>query len=168
METIQSELERYEELQRHAIDFARNGDTYTLWCMIDAGLPVNLSDNKGQSLLMIATYNGNLDTAQMLLTVGAEVDRRNDRGQTPLGGVAFKGNLEAVKLLLEHGADINADNGNGMTPLSYAKMFGRREVAEYLQSCGAKCTFRDRLLGIPGALFGHLVPGQPDEVRYAS
>ncbi len=160
METTPSELERYEELQMQAIDFARTGDTDTLRRMIAVGMPVNLSDAKGQTLLMIASYNGNLETTRMLLEAGAEVDRRNDRGQTPLGGVAFKGNLEAVKLLLDYGADANADNGNGMTPLSYAKMFGRHEVAAYLQSQGAKCTLRDRLLGIPGSIFGHLVPGQ--------
>ena len=58
--------------------------------MLNAGLPVNLADAKGQTLLMLASYNGNLETTRMLLKHGADVDRRNDRGQTPLGGVAFR------------------------------------------------------------------------------
>ena len=66
--------------------------------MLRHGLPVNLADNKGNSLLMLASYNDHLETARMLLVHGAGVDRRNDRGQTPLGGVAFKGYEEMVTL----------------------------------------------------------------------
>ncbi|MGE9296866.1 MAG: ankyrin repeat domain-containing protein, partial [Puniceicoccales bacterium] len=93
--TITAEEEaRYAELQRQALDFARAGDTEMLASMIDAGLPVNLADEKGQSLIMLASYNGNLDTTRMLLDRGAEPDQRNERGQTPLGGVCFKGYLD--------------------------------------------------------------------------
>jgi len=64
---------------------------------------VNLADAKGNSLLMLASYNGEVETTRMLLGRGADVDRRNDRGQTPLGGAAFKGDEEIVALLLAHG-----------------------------------------------------------------
>jgi ankyrin repeat protein len=153
----EAEEARYAELQRQALDFARHGETETLRLMVEAGLPVNLCDHKGQSLLMLASYNGNQETTEMLLALGAEVDRRNDRGQTPLGGVAFKGYLDIVKLLAEHGADINADNGGGMTPLSFAAMFGQRDVVEYLKACGAHLRLRDRFLGIGGSLLKHVV-----------
>lgn len=152
-----AEEARYAELQRQALDFARHGETNALRLMVEAGLPVNLCDAKGQSLLMLASYNGNLETTRMLLALGAEVDRRNDRGQTPLGGVAFKGYLDIVKLLVTHGADIHADNGGGMTPLSFAAMFGRHDVVGYLVSCGAQLRLRDRVLGIGGSLLGQVV-----------
>lgn len=153
-----SEVEeaRYAELQRQALDFARQGETALLRLMVEAGLPVNLSDHKGQSLLMLASYNGNYETTLMLLELGAQVDRRNDRGQTPLGGVAFKGNLQIAQLLVEHGADIHADNGGGMTALSFAAMFGRRDIADYLKSRGAQPRLRDRLLGLGGNLLKHI------------
>lgn len=76
---------------------------------------MKLGDHRGNTLLMLASYNGNVETTGMLLEHGAEVDSRNDRGQTPLGGVAFKGCEEIVALLLEHDADVDADNGAGMT-----------------------------------------------------
>jgi hypothetical protein len=147
VETIATEAEekRYGELQQTAIDFARSGETESLAAMLHHGLPVNLADAKGSSLLMLASYNGNLETARMLLEHGADVDRRNDRGQTPLGGVAFKGYEEIVALLLAHGADVDADNGGGMTPLMFAAMFGRTRVVEQLKMHGASLQRRNRL-----------------------
>src|ERR1700722_8694483 len=99
--TTESEEKRYAELQYMALGFARNGETKHLANMLRAGLSVNLSDAKGNSLLMLASYNGEIETAEMLIEHGAEVDRRNDRGQTPLGGAAFKGYEEIAALLLE-------------------------------------------------------------------
>ena len=124
----EGEEKRYAELQQMALGFARHGETESLATMLRHGLPVNLADAKGNTLLMLASYNGNLETTRMFLKHGADVDRRNDRGQTPLGGVAFKGYEEIVALLLKHGADVDADNGGGMTPIMFAAMFGRTKV----------------------------------------
>jgi ankyrin repeat protein len=143
--TTEAEEKHYAELQHLALGFARNGETQHLETMIRAGLPVNLADSKGNSLLMLASYNEHLETAYMLLRHGADVDRRNDRGQTPLGGVAFKGYEPFVALLLEHGADIDADNGGGMTPIMFASMFGRIGVVEQLQALGASLVRRNRM-----------------------
>ncbi|CAN5340080.1 Cj1386 family hemin-binding protein [soil metagenome] len=141
------EEQRYAELQKIALDFARAGDTDELRKMITAGMPVNLADEKGQTLLMLASYNGNPDTTRMLLEYGAEVDQKNDHGQTPLGGVAFKGYPEIAELLIEHGADLNADNGGGMTPIHYASMFGRTQVVKVLEKHGASLKRKDEKSG---------------------
>jgi len=145
MQTFVTEAEeqRYAELQQMGFHFARNGETEPLVEMIQHGLPVNLADAKGNSLLMLASYNGNLETTRALLLARADADRRNRRGQTPLGGAAFKGYKEIVTLLLEHGADIDADNGGGMTPLMFAAMFGRTEVVEMLKRRGASLKSRN-------------------------
>lgn len=135
---------RYAELQLHALDFARHGDTADLAPMLEAGLPVNLCDPKGNSLLMLAAYNGHPETVRLLLTQGSELDRRNDRGQTPLGGVAFKGETQIARLLLEAGAEVDADQGSGQTPLMFAAMFGRREIEELLRHAGANAHTKNR------------------------
>ena len=108
MQTITTEDEerRYGELQLMALDHARHGETEQLAEMLRHGLPVNLADAKGQTLLMLASYHGRLETSRMLLEHGAGVDRRNYRGQTPLGGAAFKGYEEMVTLLLAHGGGV--------------------------------------------------------------
>lgn len=141
----ESEERRYAELQALALDHARHGETAPLAAMIEAGLPLHLSDAKGNSLLMLACYHEHFETARMLLQRGAEVDRPNDRGQTPLGGVAFKGYGQIVALLLAHHADLEADNGGGMTPIMFASMFGRRAVVEQLRAHGASLQHRNRL-----------------------
>lgn len=146
----QAEENRYAELQQMALDFAREGETAELAAMISHGLSVNLADARGNTLLMLACYNGNEETARMLLNHGADVDRRNDRHQTPLGGVAFKGYQEIVALLLENGADIDADNGGGMTPLMFAAMFGRTRVVAQLKVRGASLRKRN-CFGIPAS-----------------
>jgi ankyrin repeat protein len=74
----EGEEKRDAELQFLALGFARAGQTKHLRAMITAGLPVNLCDEEGNSLLMLARYNGHFHTARMLLDHGAEVDRRTD------------------------------------------------------------------------------------------
>ncbi len=133
----ESEEQAYREFQRLAFEHARHGETHALAGMLRQGLPINLRDTRGNSLLLLACYHGHLETAQMLLKAGAEVDLRNTRGQTPLGGVAFKGYLKLTELLLWHGADIHADNGGGITPVMLASMFGRAEVVSLLEQHGA-------------------------------
>lgn len=134
----QQEQARYDELCLMALDFARHDDVGSLEPMIAAGLSVNLKSAKGDTLLMLASYNDAKECVKMLLSRGADVDLRNDKGQTPLAGAAFKGHLEIVKMLVEAGADINANNGMGATPYTFAVMFGRREVAKFLESKSAK------------------------------
>ena len=157
METLSKEDEaRYGELQEMALDFARKGQSDILASMLQSGLHVNLSDAKGNTLLMLAAYNGELDTVRMLLSQGALVDQRNDRYQTPLGGAAFKGYLEICKALVEAGAKVDVDNGGGRTPIMFAALFGRVAVVEYLQSVGGKG--RDEtILGISLRLVARVV-----------
>lgn len=138
---------RYAELQLMALDLARAGDTAALEDMLAAGLPPNLSDEKGNTLLMLAAYHGHEETVRMLIARGAEVDRRNDREQTPLGGVAFKGNLAMARLLIEAGADIEADQGGGRRPLMFAAMFGHRAMVKMLIEAGAD-TRSQTVLGV--------------------
>jgi len=151
--TTEAEERRYAELQAAALDYARAGDTNVLESMVRAGLPVNLADPSGNTLLMLACYHDQIDTARMLLEHGADVDRRNSRNQTPLGGVAFKGYPAIAGLLLRHGADVDADNGNGMTPLMFAEMFGRTDVADVLRAGGAEDGKRNRY-GLSAGLLG--------------
>ncbi len=127
------EEERYAELQNMALDFARKGNLDELSRMIYSGLNINLSDHKGNSLLMLASYNNQIELVEFLIKKGAEVDKRNDRGQTPLAGVCFKGYFEMVKLLVEKGkANIYANNGMGTTPVTFSALFGHKEITEYL------------------------------------
>ena len=118
-------------------DAARTGDAARLGEFLDQGLPADLVDEKGDSLLMIASYNGNLDATRLLLERGADPERTNARGQTPLAGTAFKGDVAIAALLLDHGAAVDGTIAGGKTPLMMAAMFDRPEMADLLLARGA-------------------------------
>lgn len=148
MITVQEET-RYAELQAMALNAARKGDVEMLEPMLQAGMPVNLADEKGNSLLMLASYHGNLEATRLLLERGADPEKRNLRNQTPIAGVAFKGNLEVMKLLVAGGADPSVDQGGGRLPIQFAALFGHTEIVRYLESVSSSGKER-RLLFLSG------------------
>lgn len=86
-------------------NLARAGDTAAIAAYVDAGVPVNLTNDKGDTLLMLAAYHGHASTVAALLERGADPGRANDRGQTPLAGAVFKDEAQIVRALLAAGAD---------------------------------------------------------------
>ena len=86
-------------------DFAREGDTARLRAYVEQGVPANLTDATGNTLLMLAAYLGHAETVSALVALGADPDRTNDRGQSPLAGAIFKGEGDVVRALLAAGAD---------------------------------------------------------------
>ena len=77
--------------------------------VFEAALPrgrlANLTNDKGDSLVMLAAYHGHAPLVSLLLRHGADPNRLNDRGQSPLAGVVFKNEKDCVLTLLEGGAD---------------------------------------------------------------
>jgi ankyrin repeat protein len=104
---------------------AREGKTAELSQYITAGIPVNLTNGKGDTLLMLASYHGHIDTAHMLLDSGADVNVLNDRGQSIIAGAVFKGYDEVVKALFEKGADVRKGHPNAVDS---ARMFKRDDT----------------------------------------
>lgn len=121
----------------------RTGDVATLAPLLQQGLPANLRNEHGDSLLMLAAYHGHQEAARMLLRHGADPQLANDRHQTPLAGAAFKGDVEMVGLLLEHGAEVDHAGPDGRTALMMAAMFNRLAVLELLLEHGADPQRRD-------------------------
>jgi hypothetical protein len=93
------------ELAGRVFDLARGGHTEELAAYLDAGVPANLTNDKGDTLLILAAYHGHPDTVAALLAHGADHSRTNDRGQSPLSAAVFKQSAETVKLLMAAGAD---------------------------------------------------------------
>lgn len=110
------------ELAHEMFDLARSGATEPLSAHIDAGVPSDLTDADGNTLLMLAAYHEHADTVRTLLDLGADVNRLNDRGQSPLAGAVFKGEDLVVSVLV--GAEADPDHGNPSARAT-ARMFGR-------------------------------------------
>ena len=122
------------EFAQEVFQLARTGDAQTLTRLLHKGLPPNMSNHKGDTLLMLAAYHGQVEATKALLEAGAEPDRYNDMAQTPLAGAAFKGYLPIVELLLSHGAQPGFAPPGGKTPLMFAAMFNRLDIVQLLLS----------------------------------
>lgn len=109
-------------LAHELLDLARAGESERLLAYVAAGVPADLTDASGNTLLMLAAYYGHAPLTAALADQGADVDRANDQGQTPLAGAVFKGYDDVVAVLLELGAD--PDRGRP-TARAAAQMFGR-------------------------------------------
>lgn len=93
------------EFLNSLFDFARQGQTEALTSVIDQGVPVDLTDHKGDTLLILATYNQHADLVTELLSRGADPQRLNQRGQSALTCAVFTQHQDNVRALLAAGAD---------------------------------------------------------------
>ncbi|WP_131741470.1 ankyrin repeat domain-containing protein [Actinomadura roseirufa] len=112
------------EFATRVFAMAREGDTARLVAYLEAGLPVNLANDRGDTLLMLAAYHGHAATVRALTARGADPERANDRGQRPLAGAVFKQEADVVRALLDAGADPRAGTPSAVDA---ARMFGQAE-----------------------------------------
>lgn len=113
------------ELAHQVLDLARAGDAESLGEHIDSGVPVDLTDSSGNTLVMLAAQHGHAAAVTALATRGADVNRLNDRGRSPLAGAVLAGEDAVVAALLEAGADPDAGTP---TARSAAEVSGRMHL----------------------------------------
>lgn len=117
-------------LANKLFDLARQGDTTALEPYLRAGAPADLTNDNGDSLIMLASYHGHADTVRSLLRHQADPNRVNDKGQTPLAAAIFKEHDEIIEALLEAGASPLLGKPNA---LDCARLFGRENWEARLQ-----------------------------------
>jgi ankyrin repeat protein len=78
---------------------------------------VNVQNQVGETPLMLAAINNQLDLAKVLIERGADVNRP---GWSPLHYAATRGHRDMMRLLLDHDAYIDSESANGTTPLMMA------------------------------------------------
>ncbi|MER5441244.1 ankyrin repeat domain-containing protein [Streptomyces sp. NPDC002790] len=115
------------ELATKIFDLARSGETEALMGYVDAGVPANLTNDRGDTLVMLAAYHGHAEAVRALLERGADANRANDKGQTPLAGAVFKGADDVIGALLDGGADPAAGTPSAVDT---ARMFGKTELVD--------------------------------------
>jgi ankyrin repeat protein len=118
------------ELAGRVFDLARNGATGDLCDYLAAGVPVNLTNDKGDTLLILAAYHGHPDTVAALLDRGADHGRVNDRGQTALAAAVFRQSEPTVTALIAAGADADA---GGPSARATAQFFDLPAMAALLE-----------------------------------
>ena len=116
------------ELAGRVFNLARGGCTGDLVAYVDAGVPVNLTNDKGDTLLILAAYHGHPDTVAALLTRGADHSRVNDRGQTALAAAVFRQSDENVTQLLAAGADPDAGGPSARATATFFQLPAMSEL----------------------------------------
>ncbi|WP_432563318.1 ankyrin repeat domain-containing protein [Kineococcus sp. SYSU DK003] len=116
---------------QETFDLAREGDTAALAERVDAGVPADLTNSGGDTLLILAAYHTHAETVRALLERGADHSRVNDKGQTALGAAVFRQAREVVELLLDAGADPALGRQSG---IAVAQVFDLPEMTELLNA----------------------------------
>jgi len=96
---------------------ARNGRTKRVEDSLNADFPVDAEDEKGNTLLHLASQNCNKALMQLLIARGANVNSQNGQGNTPLHFVmAYDTEGLLGEFLVEKGADDTIENKHGLSP----------------------------------------------------
>ncbi|WP_337061229.1 ankyrin repeat domain-containing protein [Kineococcus sp. G2] len=99
---------------QETFDLAREGGAAALAERLERGVPVDLTNSSGDTLLILAAYHRHEDVVRVLLERGADHSRVNDKGQTALGAAVFRQDEAVVRVLLAAGADPELGRQSGV------------------------------------------------------
>lgn len=117
---------------------ARNGDYAMLDYLIQVDVPVNNSDDIGNTPLHWITEDGDYDIAGYLLDNGANVNVTNRNGMTPVMIATREGFVDLVDLYIDHGADLGVRDYTGRSVLDWARGSRAPGLEQLLIDAGAQ------------------------------
>jgi ankyrin repeat protein len=93
---------------------------------------VDVSDGSGNTALIHAARNGDIEVAGLLLQAGASIDAESFAGETALMHAVAADQSNMVHFLLESGASAQAKNVSGKTSVDLARTRGNRKVLDVI------------------------------------
>ena len=134
-----------DNIDNHVIFIAaQNGDVDGLKALAKNGADFSITNEEGNTLLMITTQNDNVKAVEYILSqnqdsgFGIDVNAGNKEGTTALMQAVINNNIKCTKLLLSHsGIDANVANDRGATAVTYGIMNERIEILNELRLHGA-------------------------------
>lgn len=113
------------DLSAQLFELARAGGTDELLAFLDSGLPVDLTDANGESLLMLAVSHQRVELVRALLWRGADPSLANHAGETPRSRAA-RLKLTGIEVVIDDelrrrpdedpAAEDDAENGEAPGP----------------------------------------------------
>ena len=111
---------------------AKTSDVRTARLLVQYGLDVRTKTPNGDTALIEAAWNGNIEVVRYLIAQGADVKAAITdplfKGYTALTFAAALDHAEIGDMLIAAGADVNARDGSGYTPLHWAAMSERGDA----------------------------------------
>lgn len=92
---------------------------------------IDLPNEDGFTMLILAAYKGHDEIVDFLLNVGANVNYNSEMG-TALTASVFRGNYNMSQKLLNNKANPNLTDLRGVTPLMYATQFKNKDLIKLL------------------------------------
>ncbi|MFP5400537.1 MAG: ankyrin repeat domain-containing protein [Gammaproteobacteria bacterium] len=117
-----------------ALGAASLGDTSQLTGLLDRGIDPNTVDQQGNTLLILAAREGQVDTVAAVLKYRPKLDYRNLAGDSALMLAVLRGHDAVAQKLIEAGAPVNHE---GWAPVHYAAFEGREAILDRLLAAGA-------------------------------
>ena len=115
----------------------KQNDIKRLESILNAGIDADALNQDGQSPLMVAAFQGNIDVVILLLKFGANINLKDEIGRSPLVYAISGSQPKSVSELLQRGANIILADANGNTPLHYAAKLDNHSIVSLLMSNGA-------------------------------
>lgn len=116
---------------------ARKGDVAAVEKALYKGVPVESTNDKGETPLCLAVIGGHVSTISTLLSHNAQVEARTKKGLTPL--LCARENvstsrMNVMRVLLSAGANLDAKDEDGDTALHQAVSLSRPDWVKLLLS----------------------------------
>jgi ankyrin repeat protein len=95
---------------------------------------ISLSNEKGQTLALLAAGYGKMDTVKYLIDKNANISAKDNNGNNALMYAVASGNLALVKYLVNAAIfNINEKNNDGNTAKDIAIAHNQVEIAKFLE-----------------------------------
>jgi ankyrin repeat protein len=125
------------------LNTAAAGYKETVALFLKAGTDINTRGAQGETALMLAAVNHNIDLLKFLVKNTADVNAKNNDGYTALMFVASQGNVEVAEFLIAKGADMNTQNNVGETALMLSVLHSHIGMTKMLIEKGADVHVRN-------------------------
>ena len=129
---------------RNFFSQASRGNREMIQNTIRNGIDVNVKDENGMTLLMVAAQNGHLELCEMLIGSGADVNISNSvTGDTSLIYATEAGQTTCVSKLSEFHVNLNIQGKNGDTALINAARNGNEDCLRVLIDKGVNLNIQN-------------------------
>jgi len=121
----------------------RTGNLTIVRRMLASEAPVNATNRRGETPLVLAIKRNQNEMAILLLQHGADPVLELDGGTPVICWAAANGRQQIVTLLVENGADLEATGGDGHKAIDLAARHGHQEIVAFLQVHGQRIADRE-------------------------